>query len=154
MNRHRLIIKLYSVVLIGLSGWAGVFFLEMRAEYNLLKQTEANLRRQLADERIRLAEQEKILYRLKNDRNYVEKALRKLTYASAGPWCVAGRPLSPRDSTFWFQTRSQEQGRAPDRELPGSIREKSGDFRSALAKFLGHCCSPHAEPHFHVFFLP
>lgn len=91
MNRHRLIIKLYSVVLIGLSGWAGVFFLEMRAEYNLLKQTEANLRRQLADERIRLAEQEKILYRLKNDRNYVEKALRKLNYAKPG------------EIIFWFK---------------------------------------------------
>lgn len=91
MNRHRLIIKFYSVILIGLGVWAGIFFLEMQAEYNLLKQTETNLRRQLADERARLAEQEKILYRLKTDRDYVEKALRKLNYAKPG------------ETLFWFE---------------------------------------------------
>jgi cell division protein FtsB len=81
VNRRRLFIQLYSLSLLGLTVWAGAFFLEMRAEYNLLKQSEANIRRQLADERARLAEQNRILERLKTDPAYVARMLRKLNYA-------------------------------------------------------------------------
>jgi cell division protein DivIC len=81
VNRRRIFLQLYVLALLGLAGWAGLFFLEMRAEFNLLKQSEASIRRQLADERARLAEQNRILERLKSDPAYVTRVLRRLNYA-------------------------------------------------------------------------
>jgi cell division protein DivIC len=92
VNHRRLILFLYGVVLTGLIGWAGAVFFETRAEYNQLKQTEAEIRRRLAEARTRLAEQEKILERLKNDPDYVEKVIRRRLHY-----------VKPGETIFWFE---------------------------------------------------
>lgn len=92
MNHRRLILSLYGVVLAALIVWAGAVFFETRAEYTQLKQTEAEIRRRLADARARLAEQEKILERLKSDPDYVEKVIRKRLHY-----------VKPGEVIYWFE---------------------------------------------------
>jgi cell division protein DivIC len=91
VNHRRLILFLYGVVLAGLVVWAGAVFFETRAEYNQLKETEADIRRRLAEAKARLAEQEKILERLKNDPDYVEKVIRRRLHY-----------VKPGETIFWF----------------------------------------------------
>ena len=92
MNQRRLLLFLYGVVLTGLITWAGAVFFESRAEYVQLKQNEADIRRRLADAQARLAEQEKILERLKNDPDYVEKVIRRRLHY-----------VKPGETIFWFE---------------------------------------------------
>jgi cell division protein FtsB len=78
-------ITLYAVVLSGLAIGAGDLFYEARQEYNKLKQDEARAQVRLAEAQARLEEQKVILERLKTDRDYVEKVLRReLNYAKPG----------------------------------------------------------------------
>ena len=91
MNQRRLILFLYGVVLTGLVGWAGAVFFESRAEYTQLKETQADLQRRLDAAKLRLAEQEKILERLKNDPEYVEKVIRRRLHY-----------VKPGETIFWF----------------------------------------------------
>jgi cell division protein DivIC len=82
MNARRLIIPIYVVLMAVLALAAGSWFLEARAEYDQLKQTELANRRTLAEARARLQEQERILQRLRNDPTFVDKVIRKrLGYA-------------------------------------------------------------------------
>ena len=85
MNSRRVITFLYVVLLSGLALGAGALFVEARAEYRQLKQRhEANLRR-LEEAQARLAEQERILERLRHDPVYVERVIREqLKYAKPG----------------------------------------------------------------------
>lgn len=92
MNHRRLILSVYGVVLTALVVWAGAVFFETRAEYNQLKQTEAEIRRRLAEAQARLAEQERNLQRLKTDPEYGEKIIRKrLQY------------VKPGEMIYWFE---------------------------------------------------
>lgn len=85
MNSHRLIVSLYVVLFLGLGAAAGALFLDARAEYNQLKQAEATSKRRLAEAQTRLAEQERVLQRLRTDPEFVEKVIRqRLGYAKPG----------------------------------------------------------------------
>ena len=85
MNPRRLVLTLYVVLLTGLGVGATALFHDAWKEYSQLKQTETEARRRLADAQARLAEQEKVLERLRTDRDYVEKVIRKrLNYAKPG----------------------------------------------------------------------
>jgi cell division protein DivIC len=80
-----LIVLVYIVALTGFSMWAAGMFMEARAEYLQLKRTQAGLEAKLAAARGRLAEQDKILERLKTDPEFVEKVIRqRLGYAEPG----------------------------------------------------------------------
>lgn len=85
MHTRRLITTVYLVLLTGLGLGAGALFLDARAQYTQLKQTEAISRQRLAEAEARWREQERILERLRTDRDYVEKVIRKrLGYTRPG----------------------------------------------------------------------
>ena len=85
VDTRRLILLLYFVLLTGFGIWAGGLFVEARAEYVQLKQTQAAAEAKLAAAKARLAEQERILERLKTDPAFVEKVIRqRLGYARPG----------------------------------------------------------------------
>ena len=85
VNSRRLITTLYVVLLSGLAVGAGILLLEARAQHRQLKQTEALNRMRLAEAEARLQEQNRILERLRTDRDFVEKVIRKrLSYARPG----------------------------------------------------------------------
>jgi cell division protein FtsB len=61
---------------------SGIFFLQTRREYQLLRKAEAESRQLLAEAQLKLREQEKILDRLRNDPAFVELVIRRqLGYA-------------------------------------------------------------------------
>ena len=79
---RRVIVGFYLVLFLGLGLTSGVFFWQTQAEYRRLRQLETQSQRRLAEVETRLREQEKILERLRTDREYVEKVLRRqLRYA-------------------------------------------------------------------------
>lgn len=85
MNPHRLITTLYAGLMVVLALAAGAWFMDARAEFRRLKQVEAEREQLLANARSRLAEQEKILKRLREDPAFVEKVLRqRLVYGRPG----------------------------------------------------------------------
>ncbi|HND62444.1 MAG TPA: septum formation initiator family protein [Opitutaceae bacterium] len=82
MNLRRFIFALYLTLFVGISVTSGVFFWQARAEFEQLKQREAQSRRRLAEAEARLKEQERIIERLRTDHEYVEKVIRRrLGYA-------------------------------------------------------------------------
>jgi cell division protein DivIC len=85
VNSRRLLVTLYALLFVGLGVGAGALFIDARAEYNQLKQAEAARKQQLAEAQTRLAEQEKILERLRTDPKFVEDTIRRrLGYAKPG----------------------------------------------------------------------
>lgn len=85
MNQRRLIVTLYALLFIGLGIGTAALFFDTRAEYMQLKLAEADGKRRLAEAQAKLAEQEKILDRLRHDPEYVENVIRKnLGYARPG----------------------------------------------------------------------
>lgn len=79
---RRAITFVYVFVLTGLGLAAGALFFETREEYVRLKRTEVTLRKQVVEAEIRLKEQHRVLERLKTDRYFVEKVIRRqLNYA-------------------------------------------------------------------------
>jgi cell division protein DivIC len=85
VNPRRIIALLYIVLLTAFGFGAGALYLDARAEYNALQQTQAASRANLAAARARLFEQERTLERLKSDSQFVEKMIRKrLGYARPG----------------------------------------------------------------------
>ncbi len=77
MNSRRLMYTLYLAFFLGLGVAAGIFFLDASAEYSRLKRAEASSRQRLADAETRLREQQRILYRLQNDPDYLEQVIRR-----------------------------------------------------------------------------
>ena len=85
MNPRSLIATLYVVLFLGLGGGALALLRDAVGEYNQLKHAEAASQRRLAEAQTRLAEQEKILERLRTDPDFVEKVIRqRLGYAKPG----------------------------------------------------------------------
>ena len=85
MNGRRIITLVYVVLLGGLALGAGIIFVDARAEYRKLQQTETELRRRLSEAEVRLAEQERTLERLRTDKDFVARLVRqKLHYAKPG----------------------------------------------------------------------
>jgi cell division protein DivIC len=85
VNSRRLIATLYAVLLVGMGVAAGALFVEAQGEYQMLKKTEAEGQRQLAEAKAQLAKQTETLRRLREDRDYVEKVIRqRLGYGMPG----------------------------------------------------------------------
>jgi cell division protein DivIC len=85
VNPHRLIVPAYLLLLTVFVVAAGSWFMDARAEYRQLKLTESARQQTLAEARKRLAEQERILERLRTDPAFVEKVIRKrLSFAKPG----------------------------------------------------------------------
>ncbi len=85
VDSPRVVISLYFVLLTGFGIWAGGQFLEARTEYQQHKQAQAAQEAKLAAARARLAEQDRILQRLKTDPGFVETVIRnRLKYARPG----------------------------------------------------------------------
>ena len=82
MNLRRVIVSIYLGAFLAIAAAAGLFFWQTRAEYERLKQQQLASQRRLAEMEQRLAEQEKVLERLRSDPAFVEKIIRKrLGYA-------------------------------------------------------------------------
>ena len=85
MDTRRLIVLLYFVALTGFGIWAGGMIAEAHKEYVQLKQVQAGSEAKLAAAKTRLAEQQRVLERLKSDPIFVEKVIReRLGYARPG----------------------------------------------------------------------
>ena len=79
---HRVIVATSVVSMVAMLVVAGAWFVEAQAEYRQLKATEASTAQLVADAKKRLAEQQRILDRLKSDPAFVEKVVRQnLFYA-------------------------------------------------------------------------
>lgn len=85
MKSRHLIVALYVVLFLALGGGATALFIDASREYDQLKLAEAASQRRLADAQARLAEQEKVLQRLRTDPEFVEKVIRqRLGYTKPG----------------------------------------------------------------------
>lgn len=79
---HRLVLVICAIVAVGVLAGLAVVLSRTRAEYALMQQREAQTRQRLAELELRLAEQETVLDRLRNDPGYVEQVIRRrLGYA-------------------------------------------------------------------------
>jgi cell division protein DivIC len=79
---RKLIVSLYVLLFAGLGVTGAVLFLDASAEYSRLEAVQAENRRRLAEAQAQLANQEKVLERLRTDPAFVEKVIRrKLGYA-------------------------------------------------------------------------
>lgn len=79
---NRLILVVCSLVAAGVLAGLAVVLAQTRAEYERVREGEAQTRRRLAEVETRLAEQEIVLERLRTDPAYVEMVIRRrLGYA-------------------------------------------------------------------------
>ena len=82
MKSRRVILGLYLLLFAGLGVTGTYLFMDARAEYNRLEQVELLNRTRLAEVQARLKSQEKVLDRLRNDPEFVDRVIRKkLGYA-------------------------------------------------------------------------
>jgi cell division protein DivIC len=82
LNLRRLFLGLYFALFAALAVAAGLYFVNTREEYDRLKLTQAENRRQLAGLERHLKEQQQTLQRLRTDPAYVEWVIRRnLGYA-------------------------------------------------------------------------
>ena len=82
MNLRRLFFAVYLAFFAGLGVTMGFFFYDARAEYERLRAIEAQDSQRLAEAEARLQRQEIVLDRLRHDRAYVERLIRRnLGYA-------------------------------------------------------------------------
>ena len=79
---HRLILLVSALACVGVIGVLATVLVQTRAEYAQVLQTEVQARQRLAEVETRLAEQQLVLDRLRNDPAYVERVIRsRLGYA-------------------------------------------------------------------------
>lgn len=79
---HRLVLALCAIVSIGVITGLAVVLSQTRAEYDRLREVEAQTRLRLQEVENRLAEQRVVLERLRTDPAYVETVIRRrLGYA-------------------------------------------------------------------------
>ena len=82
MNIGKLILGLYTALFVGVTLWAGSFFVQVHRDYTALKAQETANERRLAEAENRLQAQEKYLDQLRHDPALVERIIRqKLGYA-------------------------------------------------------------------------
>lgn len=79
---HRLLLAVCALVSLGVITGLGVVLSQTRAEYARVRQAELQVRRRLAEVEVKLAEQEVVLDRLRNDPAYIDMVIRRrLGYA-------------------------------------------------------------------------
>lgn len=79
---HRFILFVAALACVGVIGLLGTVLVQTRAEYVQVQQAELAARERLAEVEARLAEQEVVLDRLRNDPAYLERVIRsRLGYA-------------------------------------------------------------------------
>jgi cell division protein DivIC len=79
---NRLLVVVCALVAAGVLAGLAVVLAQTRAEYERVREAEANTRMRLAEVEARLAEQEIVLERLRTDPAYVEMVIRRrLGYA-------------------------------------------------------------------------
>jgi cell division protein FtsB len=79
---RKILLTLYVLLIAGIGVTGAYLFLDARAEYNRLEQVEAQNKRRLAEAQQRLADQQRVLERLRTDPAFVDKVIRKkLGYA-------------------------------------------------------------------------
>lgn len=79
---HRIILLLCAVVSLGVIAGLGLVLMRTQAEFSRMQEIEVRTRQRLAEVELRLAEQETVLERLRNDPAYVETVIRRrLGYA-------------------------------------------------------------------------
>ena len=82
MNSRKVLLSLYLLLFAGFGTVGGYLFVDARAEYDRLMQVEAANQRKLAEAQERLKNQERVLERLRNDPDFVDKVIRrKLGYS-------------------------------------------------------------------------
>ena len=82
MNFSKLILGLYAASFVGVTLWAGTFFVQVHRDYTALKAQETANERRLAEAQTRLEAQEKYLDQLRHDPALIERIIRqKLGYA-------------------------------------------------------------------------
>jgi cell division protein FtsB len=82
VNWNKIITVFFLVLLVGIGGYAGLFFLEMNRELTQLRAQERALQERLADAKAKLETQEKYLQQLRTDPKVLEQVIRrKLRYA-------------------------------------------------------------------------
>ena len=82
MNLRKILLALYVLLIAGIGVAGAYLFLDARAEYNRLEQVESQNKRRLAEAQQRLADQQRVLERLRTDPAFVDKVIRKkLGYA-------------------------------------------------------------------------
>ena len=82
MNFRNLILGFYAALFVGVTLWAGAFFLQMQRDLTTLKVQEAANARRLAEAEARFQAQEKYLDELRHDPALIERIIRqKLGYA-------------------------------------------------------------------------
>lgn len=77
MNLRRVLLTLYLFLFLGLGVGGAYLFMDARAEFRRLAQVEAQNRAKLTEAQQHLAEQERVLERLRSDPYYVDKVIRK-----------------------------------------------------------------------------
>ncbi len=84
MNLRNLIIGFYTVLFVGVTLWAVVFFLQIQRELSGMRAQEAANQRRLTEAEAKLKAQQEYLDKLRNDPALVERIIRqKLGYARA-----------------------------------------------------------------------
>ena len=82
MNFRNLILGFYAALFVGVTLWAGAFFLQMQRDLTTLKVQEAANARRLAEAEAWFQAQEKYLDELRHDPALIERIIRqKLGYA-------------------------------------------------------------------------
>ena len=84
MKFRKLILGFYAALFVGVTLWAGVFFLQMQRDLAALKAQEMANERRLAEAEARFQAQEKYLDQLRHDPALIERIIRqKLGFAKA-----------------------------------------------------------------------
>lgn len=82
MNFNKIILGFYAVLFVGVTLWAGDFFVQMYRDLAALKAQESSNQRRLDEARRQLASQEAYLDKLRHDPALIERLIRqKLGYA-------------------------------------------------------------------------
>ncbi len=84
MNFSKLILGIYTALFVGVTLWAGSFFVQVHRDYTALKAQETANQRRLTEAQARLDGQEKYLDQLRHDPALIERIIRqKLGYAKS-----------------------------------------------------------------------
>ncbi len=96
MNWNKVITVFFLVLLVGIGGYAGLFFLEMNRELTQLRAQERALQERLADAKAKLETQEKYLQQHRTDPKILEQVIRRKLRYIRGDEVVFRFEESPR----------------------------------------------------------